>query len=90
MNIEILDTAEQDLRNGFHFYENIEVGLGDYFLDTIFADIDSLELDAGIHVKRYGKYHCLLSKTFPFAIYYTIAEDTVCIPCSIRLSSKSR
>ncbi|HTN70098.1 MAG TPA: type II toxin-antitoxin system RelE/ParE family toxin [Methylomirabilota bacterium] len=74
MKIEILDEAQQDLIEGFHFYENREIGLGSYFLDGLFSDIDSLVLFAGIHQLVYGYYRCL-SKRFPFAIYYDVEGE---------------
>ena len=49
MRIEILDDAHEDLIEGFRFYEEREVGVGSYFLDCLFSDIDSLVLFAGIH-----------------------------------------
>ena len=49
MRIEILDEAQEDLIQGFHFYEGREAGLGAYFLDSLFSDIDSLLVYAGIH-----------------------------------------
>ncbi len=73
MKIEILDEAEQDLIDGFRFYEAQGVGLGEYFLDSVFADIDSLRLHAGIHPRHFG-CHRLLSRRFPFAIYYNMAR----------------
>lgn len=76
MKIKILDEAEQDLLDGFRFYEAQDIGLGDYFLDSIFSDIDSLQLYGGIHAQQFG-YHRLLSKRFPFAIYYRVARKTV-------------
>ena len=76
MRIEILDEAQRDLIDGFRFYENQAVGLGDYFLDSLFSDIDSLHLYAGIHVLQFG-YHRLLSKRFPFAIYYRVKAETI-------------
>jgi len=48
--------------------------VGDYFFDSLFADIDSLALYAGIHLKIFG-YHRLLAKRFSFAIYYKIEES---------------
>ncbi len=72
MKIEILDAAEQDLFAGYNFYESQSSGLGSYFLDSLFSDIDSLLLFAGIHSIQFGKFHRLLSKRFPFAIYYKI------------------
>ncbi|MBI2440322.1 MAG: type II toxin-antitoxin system RelE/ParE family toxin [Lentisphaerae bacterium] len=76
MRIEILREAQQDLTDGFRFYESQATGLGDYFLDSLFSDIDSLHLYAGIHTLHFG-YHRLLSKRFPFAIYYRVEKETV-------------
>jgi len=44
MRIKILDEAEQDLIDGFYFYEAQGQGIGDYFLDSLSSDIDSLSL----------------------------------------------
>lgn len=67
MRIELLDSAEKDLLNGFKFYERQSKELGDYFLDSLFSDIESLYLYADIHALHFG-YHRLLSKRFPFTI----------------------
>lgn len=77
MRILILDAAERDLEEGRDFYEKQHPGLGTYFLNTLFSDIDSLQLYAGIHRVFFGQYHRLLSKRFPFAVYYTRSEDAV-------------
>lgn len=76
MKIRILDDAQQDLVDGFHFYEEQSEGLGDYFLDSLFADIDSLQIYAGIHALHLG-HHRLLSRRFPYAIYYRIKHEEV-------------
>jgi plasmid stabilization system protein ParE len=76
VRIEIHDDARQDLIAGFHFYEKQEPGLGGYFLDCLYSDIDSLQLYAGIHQIVFGQHRCL-SKRFPFAIYYTVTGDTI-------------
>ncbi|MCP9291171.1 hypothetical protein [Gracilimonas sediminicola] len=77
MKILILDSAKSDLVNGFYFYESQEQGLGDYFLDALYSDIDSLMLYAGVHSKKFGSYHCMFANRFPFAIYYIMKEDVV-------------
>jgi hypothetical protein len=77
MKIEILDHAQADLVQGYRYYENKEAGLGIYFLDTLYSDIDSLSVYGGIHPKRYKNFNRALSKRFPFAIYYTVENDTV-------------
>jgi hypothetical protein len=77
MNIKILESAKQDPVEGYYFYEKQERGVGNYFLESIFSDVESLRLFAGIHNIHFDKYHRLLSKRFPFAIYYRIANDEV-------------
>jgi plasmid stabilization system protein ParE len=77
MKLRILDAASQDLVDGYGFYERQQVGLGDYFLDALFADIDSLMLYAGIHAVFFGSFYRLLAKRFPFAVFYRIEEDEV-------------
>jgi hypothetical protein len=77
VRIEILDRAEDDLVEGFWFYESQQAGVGSYFRATLYSDIESLRLYGGIHRKVYGRYHRLLSRRFPFAVFYTVSEDTV-------------
>jgi len=76
VKIEILSLAELDILDGFHFYESQEAGLGGHFLENIYSDIDSLALYAGIHLKPHKNFHRLLSRKFPYAVYYSIAGET--------------
>jgi plasmid stabilization system protein ParE len=79
MNLRILSSAFNDLADGRDFYERHGEGLGGYFLDSLFSDIDSLALYAGIHRKVFG-FHRLLSRRFPYAIYYQVEKvDTVVV-----------
>ncbi|OIO33890.1 MAG: hypothetical protein COS94_02535 [Candidatus Hydrogenedentes bacterium CG07_land_8_20_14_0_80_42_17] len=75
MKIRILQSASQDLREGYHFYEKQNSGLGEYFKESLFSDIDSLRVYAGIHAVFFNKYHRMLSKRFPFAIYYRVSDN---------------
>ncbi len=76
MNLSILPSALNDLADGFDFYEKQERGLGNYFLDSLFADIDFLKLYGGIHRKVFG-LHRSLAKRFPFAIYYEVKAEQI-------------
>lgn len=82
MKLRILEAASQDLIEGHRFYERQQTGLGAYFLDSLFSDIDSLQLYAGIHAVHFGQYHRALSKRFPFAIYYKVDAQEVLI-CAV-------
>ncbi len=75
MTLKILESAIQDLERGRRFYSRHEPRVGGYFLDSLFSDIDSLLLYAGIHPLAFG-FHRLLARRFPFAVYYRL-EDTV-------------
>ena len=77
MRIEILESARDDLISGRTFYERQNAGLGAYFLDTLFSDIESLLLFSGVHPIHFDRYHRLLSKRFPFAIYYRTEGDLI-------------
>lgn len=75
MQALILPSARDDLADGFEFYERQQKGLGDYFLESLFSDIESLRLFAGIHFKVFG-FHRSLSRRFPYAIYYDVEGRT--------------
>ncbi len=78
MSIKILPSAIEDLYAGGLFYEKQGEGLGDYFFDSLFSDIDSLVLFAGIHEKHFG-YYRLLAKHFPYAVYYKFDENIITV-----------
>jgi plasmid stabilization system protein ParE len=79
MQLNISRSAESDLLSGFSFYERQRSGIGSYFLDSLYADIDSLMLYGGMHPKPHGRLHRALAKRFPFAIYYDLREETVTV-----------
>lgn len=68
--------AEAHLDAGHAFYERQAPGLGDYFLDALWTDLDSLLLYAGTHSKQFGRFR-MLSKRFPFAVYYDMEGDLI-------------
>ncbi len=61
MKLRILTAASRDLVRGRKFYELQAEGVGGYFLDSLYSDIDSLVLYAGIH-RKVRDYHCMFSK----------------------------
>ncbi len=75
-SIKILSDAEIDLEDGKNFYESLERGIGEYFWDCLLSDIESLIIYGGVHRKEYG-YYRMLSKRFPYSIYYDVREEVV-------------
>ncbi len=78
MKIQVLRSAMEDLAAGRRFYDRQEIDLGDYFFDSLFAEIDSLALYSGIHAVHFG-FHRLLAKRFPYAVYYKMTDDKVLV-----------
>lgn len=79
MKIVIQSSALADLADGYQFYEQNDPGLGVYFLDSLYSDIDSLQLYAGIHLVHFEKFHRLLSRRFPYGIYYQVEAGRVLV-----------
>lgn len=75
---EILPSGFRDIADGRDFYDEKEVGLGDYFMASVFAEIESLRLYAGIHRKVWG-YHRILVENFPFAVFYKIIDGKILV-----------
>lgn len=69
---------EQDLDEAYRFYESQPPVLGSYFLDSLYSDIDSLAYSGGVHQLVF-RYHRLLCKRFPFALYYRLIENTAVV-----------
>lgn len=79
IRIEISEDALADLNGGFLFYEAQEPGLGDYIIACLRADIEGLKISAGAHRVAYADYHRLLSRVFPFGVFYTIEGQTAVV-----------
>jgi len=71
-----LKSALLDLDEAKAFYDANDIGIGFYFIDSILSEIESLHLYAGIHPRQYGFYR-MLSRRFPYGIYYDIKEERV-------------
>ncbi|MFC1835664.1 type II toxin-antitoxin system RelE/ParE family toxin [Thermodesulfobacteriota bacterium] len=78
MRVKILDGAMRDLEEGYRFYERKSLGLGSYFLHSLYSDIDSFSYFEGIHPLVFG-HHRLLPRRLPFAVYYKILEHEVLV-----------
>ncbi len=73
MKVRALRSALLDLADGRRFYDRQGAGLGDYFFESLFCEIDTLAVHGGIHRQIQG-FHRLLSKKFPYAIYYKVVK----------------
>lgn len=77
-DVIVLPEAANDLKDGKKFYSQKGDKVGDYFVDNLLSDIEALVIYAGIHNKHFGCYR-MLSKRFPYAIYYEIEGKTAVV-----------
>jgi len=75
ITIKLSHTAVGGLNRGYLYYERQEVGLGDYFKNTLLAEIEGLTVTAGIH-RMVRSHHRMISRVFPYAIYYKFSDNT--------------
>jgi hypothetical protein len=75
ITVVVLEDAAADIELGRRFYELCEKGIGDYFVDSIFSDLERLGDIAGIHPFHLG-FRQMLCQRFPFAIYDEVEDVT--------------
>jgi len=76
MVVKIENSAEWDMIEAHWFYEDQEIGAGDYFLRMIRLEILELARTGGVHRKRHGLHFCP-SRCFPHGFYYRVDDEIV-------------
>lgn len=72
----VLDSAVLDLEDGRDFYDRQQIGIGEYFVASILADIEGMPPVAGAHRVHHG-FRRMFADRFPFALYYLIEENEI-------------
>jgi hypothetical protein len=72
VKVRVLRSALEDLAAGRRFYDRQGHGLGDYFFDSLFAEIDSLTLYGGIHPVSTVRISSAARQAFSLRVYYRI------------------
>lgn len=76
--INLLKEAVDDLGAGKAFDDRIQPGAGNYFKDSLVADIESLVVYAGVH-KQYSGFYRMLARRFPYVVYYQVENNVVLV-----------
>ena len=72
--VVVLEDAAEDIEAARDFYEVQQSGIGEYCVDSLLADIESLGRLSGIHPIHFD-FHRMLASRFPFGIYYREQGD---------------
>ena len=70
--------ASEDLEVARAFYNEREPGVGEYCVDSLLTDIESLSLFHGVHRLQFG-CHRMLGTRFPFGIYYLDTDEATAV-----------
>jgi hypothetical protein len=84
--IVLLVEATEDIKQARDFYDEQQPGIGDYCVDSLMADIESLALYHGIHLRQFGFFR-MLAHRFPFGIYYRETETETQVVAVLDLRS---
>ena len=84
--LSLTDLSQEDIYSSQKFYEEQSQNLGIYFYDSIIVDLDALKFYAGIHQKYFGFYR-MITKRFPYAIYYEIEDELVVVHAVLHTKS---
>jgi plasmid stabilization system protein ParE len=75
----IAPEAEQDIAEAYAWYEGRRVGLGEEFLSSIDAAIETICRSPQMYSAPHESYRRSLVRRFPYPIYYEDAEGTVIV-----------
>jgi len=81
MNAELIlaPEAEQDIAEGYAWYESRRFGLGEDFLTCIEACLQAIRRSPEMHSMVHEGYRRGLVRRFPYAVFYEYAEGKVTV-----------
>ena len=82
----IAPEAEQDLDQGYTWYEKQRVGLGEEFLTSVDACIAGICRTPKVGRLIHENYRRALIRRFPYAVFYEYENDTVTVYCVVHTS----
>jgi toxin ParE1/3/4 len=78
-HVIIRPNAEADLQEACSWYESQRAGLGDEFLDEVRRAVGLLETDPERRPLYYRDFRRLLTRRFPYKLFYRIEGDRVIV-----------
>jgi plasmid stabilization system protein ParE len=82
--------TERDIDEAYDWYECRRVGLGEDFLSSVDACIQSICREPEMYAKVHEYYRRALVRRFPYAVFYEHAADVVTIYCILHTSRDSQ
>ena len=86
VELVIAPEAESDIEEAYLWYEDRRVGLGEEFLGSVDACVESIRRRPQMCPIIYEGYRRSLIRRFPYAVFYEHSEATVTIYAVFRTS----
>jgi plasmid stabilization system protein ParE len=77
--LRFLPEVEDDVINGYIWYEAKSRGLGEEFLRIFYASANEIPWNPSLYPKVYQDFRRRLLRRFPYAIYYTIENNQIIV-----------
>ena len=77
--LDIKVSAKAGVLDAFNYYEGIQKGLGERFLDYWEAHVSIVEENPLLFQKKYKDFRQALIKPYPYLIIYKIENKTIAI-----------
>jgi toxin ParE1/3/4 len=78
-DLRFLADTEEDIFNGYAWYEEKATGLGEEFKRTVYSSTAEITRNPQIYPKVEDEIRRCLLRRFPYSIYFIIEENTVII-----------
>jgi plasmid stabilization system protein ParE len=76
-NLIIIPEAERDVSQGYGWYENQEIGLGEEFLRCVDACIQSVRRNPAMYQIAHINYRRAVIRRFPYVVFYEYSDKEV-------------
>ncbi len=77
--LRFLPEVEEDVINGYVWYEEKSRGLGEDFLRMFYASANDFLLNPLLYPKVHQEFRRRLLRRFPYAIYFMVDNDLVIV-----------
>ena len=71
--------AEQDIADAYAWYENLRIGLGEEFLSSVEACLETIRRTPDMYGFVHESYRRGLVRRFPFAVFYEYTKGRVTV-----------
>jgi plasmid stabilization system protein ParE len=79
VELVIAPEAELDIAEAYGWYESRRMGLGEDFLSSVDASLESIRRRPEMYPVVHESYRRSLIRRFPYAVFYEPAEATITI-----------